>query len=168
VFFDAIHTFRDTMKQNTPTKEEDSHTPSIHLTTPPALHIHHPPSTYPYPCTNSPNPLPSLSGKILKLRAGQGPSSTVLQIHQDVLARNSEYFKRVIKPEWAALREHPDIIDMGPTHTAEEVKCYAHWLYSGTIPTRDFDETDGGKSDPIWIDLVSFCLSVSPCKEWWY
>jgi hypothetical protein len=158
VFFDAIHTFHDTLKQNTPTKEKDSHTPSIHPTTP--YLPSHPPSTY--PCTNNPNPLPSLSGKILKLRAGQGSSSTVLQIHQDVLARNSEYFKRVIKPEWAALREHPDIIDMGPTHTAEEVKCYAHWLYSGTIPTRDFDETDGGKSDPIWIDLVSFCLSRIP------
>jgi hypothetical protein len=71
-----------------------------------------------------------------------------------VLSRNSEFFQRVIKPEWAALREDPDIIDMGPVHSAAEVACYAHWLYSGQIPTRDFDTVSGDKSDPIWIDLV--------------
>jgi hypothetical protein len=97
----------------------------------------------------------SLCGKIVKVKAGQGDDAVVIQIHEDVLSRNSEYFKRVIKPEWAALREDPDIIDMGPTHSADEVKSYAHWLYSGSVPTRDFDNDNGTQSDPIWIDLVS-------------
>jgi hypothetical protein len=78
-----------------------------------------------------------------------------MRIHQDVLSRNSEYFKRVIKPEWAELREDPDLIDMGPMHSAQQVKSYLHWLYSGYIPTRDFDAVHGLKSDPIWVDLVS-------------
>lgn len=86
--------------------------------------------------------------------AGRGNEAITLYIHQDVLSRNSEFFKRVVKPEWAELREDPDTIDMGPMHTAEEVKSYAHWLYSGSIPTRDFDRENGSKSDPIWIDLV--------------
>lgn len=96
-----------------------------------------------------------LNSKILKVKAGQGDDAITMQIHQDVLSRNSEYFKRVIKPEWAELRDDPDVIDMGPTHTAEEVKCYLHWLYPGTIPTRDFDNQNGTKSDPIWIDLAT-------------
>lgn len=97
----------------------------------------------------------SLGGKIVKVVAGQGKDAITLQIHQDVLSRNSEFFKRIIKPEWAELRDDPDTIDMGPTHSADEVRSYAHWLYSGTIPTRDFDHKHGTKSDPIWIDLVS-------------
>jgi hypothetical protein len=91
----------------------------------------------------------------VKVKAGQGADAVVIHIHQNVLSRNSEYFKRVIKPEWAELRDDPDIVDMGPTHSADEVKAYAHWLYSGKVPTREFDNTNGTKSDPIWIDLVS-------------
>jgi hypothetical protein len=97
----------------------------------------------------------SLCGKIVKLVAGQGDEAITLHIHQDVLVRNSEFFKRILKPEWTQLRDDPDTIEMGPTHSAEEVKSYAHWLYSGTIPTRDFDHAGDTKSDPIFIDLVS-------------
>lgn len=35
------------------------------------------------------------------------------------------------------------------------MKAYAHWLYSSNIPTRDFDDTDGTRNDPIWIDLAN-------------
>jgi hypothetical protein len=104
----------------------------------------------------------SLCGKLLKLKAGQGDDTVVIQIHQNVLSRNSEFFKRIVKPEWAELRDDPDTIDMGPEHSADEVKYYAHWLYSGTIPTRDFDHVNGTKSDPIWIDLVpNSCINLS-------
>ncbi|KAF2025531.1 hypothetical protein EK21DRAFT_76189 [Setomelanomma holmii] len=96
-----------------------------------------------------------LCGKIINLKAGQGNDAVTIQIHQDVLSRNSEFFKRIVKPEWAELREDPDTIDMGPEHSAEEVKCYAHWLYSGMISTRDFDNVNGTKSDPIWVDLAN-------------
>jgi hypothetical protein len=97
----------------------------------------------------------SLSSKIITLEAGQPPSTTTIKIHQAVLVRSSEYFKRVLKHEWASLRSDPDTIDMGPTHTASDVKTYCNWLYSGTIPTRDFDDEDGAKSDYIFIDLAS-------------
>lgn len=39
-------------------------------------------------------------------------------------------------------------------HSATEVTTYCHFLYSGTIPTRDFDSENDTKSDPIWIDLA--------------
>jgi hypothetical protein len=105
----------------------------------------------------------SLGGKIVKIKAGQGDDAIVIQMHLDVLSRNSEFFKRIVKPEWAELREDPDTIDMGPMHSAEEVRCYAHWLYSRTIPTRDFDNDNGTKSDPIWIDLVS---NANKCRSY--
>ncbi|KAH7085458.1 hypothetical protein BKA63DRAFT_18289 [Paraphoma chrysanthemicola] len=96
-----------------------------------------------------------LCGKLVRLKAGQGAAAVTIQIHQDVLSRSSEFFKRILKPEWAELRDDRDTIDMGPEHSAEEVKCYTQWLYSGTIPTRDFDHVNGTKSDPIWIDLAN-------------
>lgn len=102
----------------------------------------------------------SLCGKILKVVAGQGIEAIILQIHQDVLSRSSEFFKRIVKPEWAQMREDPDTIEMGPNHSAEEVKTYAHWLYAGTIPTREADDIRGTKSDPIWIDLVSNSIAI--------
>jgi hypothetical protein len=75
-----------------------------------------------------------------------------------VLSRHSEYFQRIIKPEWASMRDDPSVIDMGPAHSAAEVAAYTHWLYSGTIPTRDFDTVGDAKSDAIWIDLVRLPL----------
>jgi hypothetical protein len=93
----------------------------------------------------------------MTLTAGPPPTTISLQIHLSVLSRHSEYFQRIIKPEWASMRPDPSIIDMGPAHSAIEVAAYAHWLYSGTIPTRDFDHVGGAKSDAIWCDLV--CLS---------
>lgn len=97
----------------------------------------------------------SLSSRIITLKAGPHPSTTTLKIHHSVLVRSSEYFKRVLKHEWASLRDDPDTIDMGPTHTAGDVKTYCNWLYSGKIPTRDFDDQGRAKSDYIFIDLVS-------------
>ncbi|KAH7345984.1 hypothetical protein BKA66DRAFT_576724 [Pyrenochaeta sp. MPI-SDFR-AT-0127] len=95
-----------------------------------------------------------LSGKFIRLAIGIGNEASTISIHQDVLSRNSEFLKRALKPEWAALRDEPDIIDLS-THSPNDVKAYAHWLYSGTIPTRDFDDENGSKSDPIWIDLAN-------------
>ncbi|EAT80614.2 hypothetical protein HBI56_203440 [Parastagonospora nodorum] len=96
-----------------------------------------------------------LSSKIITIKAGPPPSTTTLKIHHAVLVRSSEYFKRVLKHEWASLRSDPDTLDMGPTHTASDIKTYCNWLYSGTIPTRNFDDEDGAKSDYIFIDLAS-------------
>jgi len=102
----------------------------------------------------------SLCGKILKVVAGQGSDAIVLQIHQDVLSQSSEFFKRIIKPEWSAMREDPDTIEM-KTYPVIDVKTYAQWLYAGTIPTREADEINGTKSDPIWIDLVSNSTTIT-------
>ncbi|KAH7393936.1 hypothetical protein DE146DRAFT_746657 [Phaeosphaeria sp. MPI-PUGE-AT-0046c] len=106
-----------------------------------------------------------LSDKLLKVKADQGNDAVTMYMHQDVLIRNSEYFKRVIKPGWANLREDPDVIDMGPTHSVEET-------------LRDFDSEHGTKSDSIWIDLATYKRCVlhsyaavqrdapdSPCVE---
>jgi prefoldin beta subunit len=97
---------------------------------------------------------PSLCGKLIKLVVGTGRETVAIQIHQDVLARNSEFFKRAMKPEWAELRDEPDSIDLS-SYSPEDVKVYAHWLYAGTIPTKNFDYQNGTKSDPIWLDLAN-------------
>lgn len=59
-----------------------------------------------------------------------------------------------MKPEWAKFRDEPDSIDMS-IHTPADVKAYTHWLYSGNIPTRDFDSIGESMNDPIWIDLAN-------------
>jgi hypothetical protein len=58
-----------------------------------------------------------------------------IQVHQSVLERSFEFFKRAVKPEWKRRCDEPDRIDI-TEHAPEVVKAYAHWLYSGKLATR--------------------------------
>ncbi|KAI4928336.1 uncharacterized protein J4E92_005822 [Alternaria infectoria] len=95
---------------------------------------------------------------MITLVIGPAHEAVSIQVHQDILTRTSEFFARALKPEWAAMRERPDHIEL-PAYTVKDVETYAHWLYSGKVPARCFDLyrtfEDGEENNPVWIDLAT-------------
>ncbi|KAI4922582.1 hypothetical protein J4E90_001013 [Alternaria incomplexa] len=99
-----------------------------------------------------------LRGPMITLVIGPAHEAVSIQVHQDILTRTSEFFARALKPEWAAMRERPDHIEL-PAYTVKDVETYAHWLYSGKVPARCFDLCrtfhDQEENNPVWIDLAT-------------
>lgn len=60
-----------------------------------------------------------------------------MRVHQGILCKTSEFFKNVMRPEWARQKADPYTINLSD-HTAADVKLYAQWLYSqkGNISTE--------------------------------
>jgi hypothetical protein len=57
-------------------------------------------------------------------------------IHESDILKSSKLFDTAMKPEWAAARTDPRIVDL--TNEKPEVfTVYIHWLYLKTLPTVD-------------------------------
>ncbi|KAH4180985.1 hypothetical protein HBH98_135230 [Parastagonospora nodorum] len=70
------------------------------------------------------------SDNIMKLHTKDMASP--INVHQGLLGKSSEFFKRAMKPEWASLREDPDTIDL-TDELSGPVLLYVRWLYSGEL-----------------------------------
>jgi hypothetical protein len=65
---------------------------------------------------------------------------TVVNDHQCVLTKPSEFFKRIMKPEWASMRTDAYTVDMSDD-TVEDVAIYVRWLYfNNLLATTPFPE----------------------------
>ena len=71
---------------------------------------------------------------IIKLVVSRPDGETeTLNVHQGVLCKHSEFFKRMMKPEWTSMRKSPNIIDL-PNETVNTMSDYVKWLYAGSMP----------------------------------
>ena len=97
----------------------------------------------------------SLCGKMMKLVLGTGDEVITIPIHQEVLTRSSEFFKKSVKPEWTVMRDEAECIDT-TAHAPEVVKAYTYWLYTGKILARDIEPPHEGEDiHSIWRDLAN-------------
>lgn len=75
----------------------------------------------------------------------------ILNIHQGVLTKSSDFFKRSIKPEWTSMKECPDEVKfLDDNDDIECIKDYLKWLYEGVVQVGhteipDKSARDGGK-----------------------
>lgn len=76
------------------------------------------------------------------------------------MCKSSEFFKRATKPEWADLRENPDIIDL-TDDTVRPVSDYIRWLYSSIMPfelykaeDKDSREKKAEEAEKVFILLA--------------
>jgi len=81
--------------------------------------------------------------KIIKLSVGSD-DPIIINVHQGVLCKSSEFFKIAMKPEWADQRDEPDTIDLCEG-TVDVVKLYVDWLYCSHI----------GVIGPYWDENLS-------------
>jgi hypothetical protein len=90
----------------------------------------------------TPTDLFSPRDTIIKLSVG--PTQEVFNVHQGLLTKSSEFFKRAMKPEWAASRSDPHTIDLSED-SPETVTLYINWLYHPNIetglPTEKYNDT---------------------------
>ena len=56
-----------------------------------------------------------------------------LSVHQGVLCKSSEFFRRMMKPEWTGSRDCPNTIELS-NETGDTVSDYVKWLYGGIVP----------------------------------
>tara|TARA_R110002003_G_scaffold115_3_gene9956 strand:- start:398 stop:1006 length:609 start_codon:yes stop_codon:yes gene_type:complete len=75
-----------------------------------------------------------------------GATSENFNVHQGLLCKSSEFFKRAMKPEWMEQRSDPHTIDLSE-HCKDTVTHYVQWLYTGSIPIsllqgQALEETD--------------------------
>jgi hypothetical protein len=64
---------------------------------------------------------------IIKLLVGK--NHEILNVHQGVLRKSSQYFRNAIKPGWGERRGCPGCLDLSQ-HDLESVMLYVRWLYS--------------------------------------
>jgi prefoldin beta subunit len=75
-----------------------------------------------------------------------GATSEIFNVHQGLLCKSAEFFKRAMKPEWMEQRSDPHTIDLSED-CKETVTHYLQWLYTGGTPIRSLqgqvlEETD--------------------------
>lgn len=84
----------------------------------------------------------------------------MLNVHQSLLCKSSEFFKRVMKPEWATLREDPNIIDLSDDAT-DVVSLYVLWLYYDdvrlklSVPDDKSPANLSLESEKVFVPLAS-------------
>jgi hypothetical protein len=82
-----------------------------------------------------------------------------VNVHQGLLCKSSEFFKRAMKPEWASLREDPHTIHLSED-TIEVVILYVRWLYRPelqvevTMPEDNSDACRGVQSEKLYTELA--------------
>ncbi|KAF2025533.1 hypothetical protein EK21DRAFT_76196, partial [Setomelanomma holmii] len=76
----------------------------------------------------------------IKLSVGEKPE--IFNVHEGLIAKSSEFFERVMKPEWMEQRSDPYTIDL-TDDVPETATLYVQWLYTGTltieVPNRGVD-----------------------------
>ncbi|MCJ1348330.1 hypothetical protein MMC31_006561 [Peltigera leucophlebia] len=78
----------------------------------------------------------SLSGGVIRVVVGSDPLVT-LHVHENVICASSDFFKAAMRSEWKESKERSiEFKDDDP----ETFEIYLHWLYCGTVPTRDDEE----------------------------
>jgi hypothetical protein len=55
-----------------------------------------------------------------------------LNVHQGTLCRSSEYFKNLMKPVWASMRDDPHTVNLD-NDCVSTVKAYVTWLYTDKV-----------------------------------
>jgi hypothetical protein len=86
---------------------------------------------------------------IIKLVVPRPTGETeTLNVHQGVLCKHSEFFKRMMKPEWTSIRDSPNIIDL-PDETANTVSDYVKWLYAGRMPLTLYNADDNDERGQV-------------------
>jgi hypothetical protein len=75
-----------------------------------------------------------------------GANPDILNVHEGLLCKSSEFFKRAMKPEWTDQRSDPHTIDLSED-CKETVTHYLQWLYTRSIPISSLqgqalEETD--------------------------
>lgn len=77
----------------------------------------------------------SLSGGIIQVIVGSD-SLVTLYVHENVICASSDFFKAAMSSDWKESRERSiELRDDEP----DAFQIYQHWLYCGTIPTRNGD-----------------------------
>ena len=83
--------------------------------------------------------LRSLYGPVVTIVIGEKKVKIV--VHKAILVESSKFFKKVVKPEWGAIRPDPGIIEL--EHMDLEIfKLYVNWVYFGTIKLSKEDIND--------------------------
>ncbi|KAH3997786.1 hypothetical protein HBI56_203430 [Parastagonospora nodorum] len=88
-----------------------------------------------------------------------GNEAENVHVHQGLLCRSSEFFKRAMKPEWASLREDPNTIQLLEDST-KMVVFYVQWLYREELvldvphPAKEDDAYRAAKSDILYTRLA--------------
>lgn len=93
------------------------------------------------------------------MRLRVGPNLEILSVHQSLLCKSSEFFKRVLKPECAMWREDPNTIDL-PDDPVDAVLLYTRWLYHEVLmelcaPEDQSDASRSFKSEKIFLSLAT-------------
>lgn len=92
---------------------------------------------------------------------GVGTTEAVaLNVHRGNLSKSSEYFRNMLKPEWASMRDEANTIHLNDD-CATTVKAYTTWLYTDTVPW-DMDsigrprqrEERAQEAEKVYIELA--------------
>ncbi|KAF1349741.1 hypothetical protein BDV97DRAFT_389858 [Delphinella strobiligena] len=100
------------------------------------------------------NSIMRIDSPIVRVRVSNDASDQhEFSIHQDILIRNSEFFKAAVKEEWLSEKagEHFRVIEM-PDDDPNIFSIYADWLYSGLICSAT--EHSGKGNDTEFEDLT--------------
>lgn len=74
-----------------------------------------------------------LASPAVSVAVGQTPK--IFQVHGAILCTSSNFFRKVLKPEWTALREENKPIELtDPEDDPETFTIYVHWLYYKSLP----------------------------------
>jgi hypothetical protein len=72
---------------------------------------------------------------------GVANDSVALRVHEGTLCKSSDYFKRMMKPEWVERRDCPNSIQL-PDDDFESVSDYIKWLYAGNMAQKLYKQSE--------------------------
>ncbi|PVI07048.1 hypothetical protein DM02DRAFT_609425 [Periconia macrospinosa] len=68
----------------------------------------------------------------ITVTVGDEEEKRSFKIHEDAICDRSSFFRNSMKPEWAAMRPDPRVIDL-PEDSPEAFALYRTWLYCGKL-----------------------------------
>lgn len=82
-------------------------------------------------------------------------------VHRGVLGKSSAFFQRALKPEWAVLRDQPDVIQLSE-ESIQAVKDYFSWLYTDSMPIQlyQYNSRNAGReqiaeaAEKVFVELA--------------
>lgn len=96
-----------------------------------------------------------------------------VHIHQSLLSKSSEFFKRALKPEWASSRKDLDTIDLRDD-LVEMVILYVRWLNEGELhiamppPKDDSDAERSTASSKVHMSLAEAYVFGEKIMDNWF
>ncbi|KAH7095108.1 hypothetical protein FB567DRAFT_586438 [Paraphoma chrysanthemicola] len=87
-----------------------------------------------------------------------GSNGEIVRVHEGILYKLSEYFKRAMKPEWKNSRSDPDTIDLSED-SKDAVSLYVKWLYSSHVSLPPLNKAP--KDGLNWLKYEEICTLLA-------